>query len=223
MTPIQFARDYIFRWEDGNSTDPAKTHSMRSNDPGNWSSGKINIGVLIGSSHGVTPIALAEHRKVPVAAITVAVMHALTLAEAATIALDNYYYAPRLDLLTWSAPAAIIMDAGWGMGPAQAIKLVQRMLDLIDDGNLGPVSAAKFNGLLAKTGPEFLAGALWTIRDAFYEQTIAAKPYLAENERGWDNRSIYFSPGDAGGWWKRFNARPITLAANGAALSENEA
>lgn len=203
--PHAHARDYIFRWEDGKSTDPGKTHSLRPTDPGNWSSGKINIGVLVGSNHGVTPAALAGSRKVPIGAITREVMRALSIDEAAEIALADYYYRPRLNLLTWSAPAAIVMDAGWGMGPAQAIKLVQRMLDVADDGQLGPVTAGKFNALLARTGPEFVAGALWTIRDSFYEQIIAAKPYLGENERGWDNRSIYFTPGDPEGWWRRFH------------------
>ena len=206
MTPRQFAIDYITRWEDGGSTDPARTHSMRKTDPGNWSSGKINVGTLVGSNHGVTPTALAKHRKVPVSAINYDVMHALTVDEAASIALALFYFEPKLNLLIWSAPAAIIMDAGWGMGPMQAIKLVQRMLDATDDGTMGPATAGKFNTLLAQTGPEFVAGALWTIRDAFYEQIIAAKPYLGENERGWDNRSLYFSPGEREGWWRRFVA-----------------
>jgi lysozyme family protein len=206
MTPRTFARDYITRWEDGGSTDPAKTHSMRPTDPGNWSSGKVNVGLLIGSNHGVTPIALAAHRKVPVTTITVAVMHALTVDEAATIALDDYFFAPGLDRLMWSQPVAIMMDGGWGMGPGQMVKLVQRALDLTDDGRLGPTTAATFNKMLAQAGPQFMAGVLWTLRDAFYEQIIAAKPYLAEDERGWDNRSLYFTPGQAEGWWQRFAA-----------------
>ncbi len=206
MAPLDFARDYIFRWEDGKQSDPARTHSMVAADPGNWSGGQVNKGVLIGSNHGVTPMALAVHRKVPVSAITVAVMHALTIDEAAGIALDNFYFAPRLDLLTWSAPAAIVMDAGWGMGTVQAIKLVQRMLDVSPDGQLGQATAAPFNALLTKTGPEFVAGALWTIRDTFYEQLIAAKPSLGQFQRGWDNRSAYFTPGDPEGWWARFHA-----------------
>jgi hypothetical protein len=206
MTPRTFARDYITRWEDGRSTDPAKTHSMRATDPGNWSSGAVNIGQLVGSNHGVTPIALAAHRKVPVASITIAVMHALTVDEAATIALDDYYFGPGLDRLIWSPPAAILMDAGWGMGPGQAIKLVQRALDLKTDGNLGPVTAAKFNSLLGQAGAQFIAGVLWTLRDEFYEQIIAVKPYLAEDERGWDARSMYFTPGQPEGWWQRFAA-----------------
>jgi lysozyme family protein len=164
---------------------------MHPTDPGNWSAGRVNEGKLIGSNHGVTPIALATYRRVKVSAITVEVMHALTVDKAATIALDDYYFDARLDLLTWSAPTAIIMDAGWGMGPAQAIKLVQRMLDVVDDGKLGPVTAAKFNALLAQAGDQFIAGALWAIRDSFYEQIIATKPHLAETSgAGTVGRSI---------------------------------
>jgi lysozyme family protein len=206
MTPREFARDYIFRWEDGKQTDPNKTHSMRPSDPGNWSTGKVNVGKLIGSNHGVTPIALAGHRKVPVSAITVAVMHALTIDEAVTVALEEYYFRPGLDRLMWSHPAGILMDGGWGMGPEQMIKLMQRAIDVDDDGDLGNLTATKWNTLQAQAGPEFMAGVLWTLRDAFYELIIAAKPYLAENERGWDNRSLYYSPGQSEGWWKRFAA-----------------
>ncbi len=209
MSPEAFARDYIFRWEDGKQTDPAKTHSLAVADPGNWSSGRVSEGQLIGSNHGVTPIALANYRGVPVAAITRDVMHALTLDEAVRIALRNYYYGPRLDLLTWCAPTAILMDGGWGMGPGQMVMLLQDMLDLKQDGNLGPVSASTYNGLLARQGEAWIAGALWAMRGEFYERIIAAKPYLAVNERGWDNRNIYFSPGDPEGWWARFHGAAV--------------
>lgn len=206
MDQRTFAKDYIFRWEDGKSTNPDKTHSLRPNDPGNWSSGKVNVGNLIGSNHGVTPIALASYRKVPVSAISREIMRALAIDEAADIALANYYRAPRFDLLTWSAPTAIIMDGGWGMGPGQMIELVQDMLDVAQDGRLGPQTAGAYNKLLAAQGEAFLVGALWAFRSEFYERIIAAKPYLGENERGWDNRSIYFAPGDPEGWWARFHA-----------------
>ena len=57
-TPRVFARAYITRWEEGGLTDPAKTHSMRPTDPGNWSTGRVNEGTLIGPNHGATPEAL---------------------------------------------------------------------------------------------------------------------------------------------------------------------
>jgi hypothetical protein len=55
MTPADFAADFIFHWEDGQSNDPNRTHSMNPADAGNWSSGRAGVGDLIGSNHGVTP------------------------------------------------------------------------------------------------------------------------------------------------------------------------
>lgn len=206
MTPAAFARDFIFRWEDGHSADPNKTHSLNPTDNGNWTGAKQNIGVLVGSNHGVTPAALAAHRGVPIAQITRSVMRALTIAEAADMALIRYYEGPRISLLPWNRVTASILDFGWGAGPEQAIKLLQRMLDVLDDGKLGAVTAGAYASLIKAQGETFVAGAWWTIRDAFYEQIIGTRPVNVKFEKGWDNRSRYFTPGDAGGWWGRFAA-----------------
>lgn len=206
MSPHDFARQFITRWEDGGSTDPAKTHSLDPDDNGNWTGAKKGSGSLVGSNHGVTPAALAAFRRVPVASITKPVMAALTLDEAADIALANYYQAPRFSMLPWNRVTASIFDFGWGAGPIQAIKLLQRMLDVADDGQLGPATATAYAKLLAAQGETFVAGAWWTIRDAFYESIIASRPVNAKYEKGWDNRSRYFTPGDGEGWWGRFAA-----------------
>lgn len=201
MTPHEFAKAFILRWEDGGSTDPAKTHSLDKIDSGNWVGDR-----LIGSNHGVTAPALAAHRRVPVSSITQTVMRALTLDEAADIALGLYYKGPKLDLLAWNRVSASVFDMGWGTGPKQAIKLLQRMLDVADDGVMGPATAGAFNKLCAAQGEAFVSGAWWAIRDAFYEQIIGVRPANAKYEKGWDNRSRYFTPGDAEGWWGRFAA-----------------
>lgn len=198
MLPHDFAKQFITRWEGGHSLDPI--------DNGNWTGAKQGVGALVGSNMGVTPAALASFRRVPVASITKPVMAALTLDEAADIALANYYQAPRLSLLPWNRVTASIFDFGWGTGPIQAIKLLQRMLDVDDDGKLGPATATAYSKLLAAQGETFVAGAWWTIRDSFYEQIIATRPVNAKYEKGWDNRSRYFTPGDGEGWWGRFAA-----------------
>lgn len=205
-SPHDFAKDFILRWEDGGSTDPKRTHSLDPLDNGNWTGGKQGVGALVGSNHGVTPAALAAYRKVPVSVITKPVMAALSIDEAADIALANYYLKPRLDLLAWNRVSASVFDMGWGTGPGQAIKLLQRMLDVADDGMMGPATAGAFNKLCAAQGEAFVAGAWWAIRDAFYEQIIATRPANAKYERGWDNRSRYFTPGDGEGWWGKFAA-----------------
>lgn len=200
-SPHDFAKDFILRWEDGGSTDPAKTHSLDRIDTGNWVGDR-----LVGSNHGVTAPALAAHRKVPVSSITQAVMRALTLDEAADIALGLYYKHPKLDLLPWNRVTASIFDMGWGTGPKQAIKLLQRMVGTADDGVMGPATAGAYKTMIDRYGENFVAALWWMQRNAFYDQIIKTRPANAKYERGWKNRSHYFVPGDAEGWWQRFAA-----------------
>jgi lysozyme family protein len=208
MTPHAFAMDFIRRWEDGNSDDPVKTHSLDPADSGNWSTGVLGKGNLIGSQHGVTPAVLAVHRKVPIGLITKAVMRDLTRQEAADIALERFYKGPNLHRLTWNAVTASIFDMGWGTGPGQAIKLLQRLVDApVVDGVLTPLGGTErsYNALCGKYSAEFLAGAWWAVRDAFYDLIIEQNPIKAKYAKGWDNRSDYFTPGNPE-WWQRFHA-----------------
>jgi lysozyme family protein len=194
MTPQAFAIDFIRRWEGGLSLDK--------DDNGNFFNGQ-----LIGSKYGVTGAALAQHRKVT--SLTATDMANLTIEEAADIALEDYYYKPNLHLLTWSRPVASIFDFGWGAYPTQAIKCLQRMIDApFVDGVITPngQTVSKFNALLAEHGEEFVAGAWWTIRDTFYELVIEKNSVKAKYEKGWDNRSSYFTPGNGAGWWNRWQA-----------------
>lgn len=197
-TPKEFAERFIWRWEDGKSDDPMKTHSMDRDDSGNWTGAQIGVGALVGSQHGVTPAVLAVHRKVPVAQITKEVMRALSRAEAADIALERFYRGPNLHRLTWSPATASLFDMGWGTGPVQAIKLAQRMVDSpVDDGIITPMGGTErlWNALIDKQPHEFTAGAFWAVRDAFYDLIISQNPVKKKYSAGWDNRSDYFTPG----------------------------
>lgn len=202
MTPEKFAADFIFVWEDGQKTDPNKTHSLRRNDRGNWSGGAINAGSLIGSNHGVTPTALAAFRKVPVSAITYAVMHALTIEEAGLIALSSYYRDNHLDRLAWNAVTASAFDFGWGAGPITTVKHIQRLVGVKDDGIIGHGTSSAFDAWITRLGLEGTANAFGADRNAYYEAVIRSRPEQAENRNGWRNRTAYFLPGTP--WWARF-------------------
>lgn len=205
-TPHEFAKQFITRWENGNQTDPKKTHSMDPVDNGNWTGGKQGVGALVGSNHGVTAAALAAHRGVKPYDITRAIMASLTLDEAADIALALYYKRPKLDMLPWNRVTASIFDMGWGTGPAQAIKLLQRLIGTDDDGRMGPATAAAYRRFVETQGEDFAAGAWWLTRNNFYDQIILSRPANSRYENGWKNRSRYFTPGDGEGWWKGFVA-----------------
>ncbi len=206
ISPHAFAKQFITRWEDGGATDPKRTHSLDPVDNGNWTGGKQNVGALVGSNHGVTAAALAEHRGVKPHDITRAIMAALTLDEAADIALALYYKRPKLDLLPWNRVTASIFDMGWGTGPAQAVKLLQRLIGTDDDGRMGPATAAAYKRFVETQGEDFAAGAWWVTRDEFYADIISSRPANAKYRNGWNNRSRYFTPGDGEGWWARFAA-----------------
>lgn len=189
MSPRLFATYFQNKWESSKvSLDPA--------DNGNFYKG-----VLVGSKYGVTGEALARHRNVH--KISAPQMAALTADEAADIFLLDYYYGPNLDLLPWSRPVASIVDFGYGAGPAQAIKCLQRMLDApIVDGRIdkGGQTVKLFTSLLTTQGEEFVAGAWWTVRDTFYELVIEKDAVKAKYEKGWDNRSRDYTPSSL--WWK---------------------
>lgn len=203
MTPIAFARGFITRWEDGNSTDPARTHSKDPVDAGNWTGGKHGLGALVGSNHGVTAAALALHRHVPPATITTAAMHALTLDEAAEIALAHYYRAPGLDGLPWNRVTASIFDFGWGAGPVTAIKRLQDTLLLDRDGCIGPATARAFAAWVGKG--EMAAAQAWAAaRLDYYERIIAARPANAKYRNGWANRTRFFLSGHVENWWGKW-------------------
>ena len=184
VTPAAFIQGYIRAHEGGLSLDPV--------DRGNWHRGQ-----LVGSNFGVTGDVLALHRKV--AGVTAAQMAALTLAEAVTIGVDLFYDAPRLDLLPWNRLTASVLDMGWGAGPKQAIKLLQRTIAVADDGQLGLYTARAFAEFLRDHGEEAAARFYGQARNAFYDQIIAARPGNAKYRNGWRNRTASFLPGTA--WW----------------------
>jgi lysozyme family protein len=200
MTPADFATDFIFHWEDGQSRDPNRTHSLNPGDAGNWTGARVNVGQLVGSNHGVTPAVLAEFRGVPL--VTKDQMHALTLNEAAQIAIAKFYRAPHLDLLDWNQVTASVFDMGWGAGPVQAMKLLQRMIAVGDDGQCGPFTARAYHEWLDHHGLETAAQAYGAARNAFYDQIIAARPQNAQFRQGWRNRTAYYLPGSP--WWGTF-------------------
>jgi len=206
MTPDKFADDFILRWEDGNSTNPNKTHSMLRMDAGNWSSGIVGVGNFIGSNHGVTAAALAEHRKVSVDSITVAIMHALTADEAGDIAIEGYYKINHLDRLPWNAVTASVFDFGWGAGKFKTVMKLQGLIGANIDGQIGPATVDRYNAWLDAQSLDTAARAWAALRNHYYDEVIAAKPYNMKFRDGWRNRTAYFLPSHPEGWWDRFNA-----------------
>ena len=196
MTPEQFAADYIPRWEGGMSRDK--------NDAGNWSTGQKGAGVLLGSNRGITGRTLAAYRGVPVSSLTMKDIENVPLSEAVAIALKLFYKDVGLDKLVWNRVTASVLDFGWTAGPQRAVKRLQDLLDLTQDGAVGPNTTAAYKAALNTKGETFLAGAWWATRETYYESLVASRPSDGIYLNGWDNRSDYFTPNHKEGWWNRF-------------------
>lgn len=197
-TPTQFIAEFKKRWEGGMSRDP--------NDAGNWSTGVKGKGKLLGSNHGVTGRVLAAYRGVKVETLKMSDMEKLTSEEAGKIALKLFYQDTGLANLPWNRVTASVMDLGYNAGPTTAIKLLQRLLDVNQDGKISPngETATAFKKMLGTKGEVFTAGAWWAMREEFYEDLVARRPSNSIYLKGWDNRSDYYTPGHKEGWWSRF-------------------
>lgn len=116
------------------------------------------------TKYGITQAALAAHRN---RFVTPAEVAALTEAEARQIYRQRYFHAPKIDMIHAVSPriGAEVMDTGVNCGPATAIRMLQRVLnamnngqklysDLIVDGKAGPVTANALRAYLVRRGAE---------------------------------------------------------------------
>ena len=186
-TPEQFIEDYIRTHEGGMSVDPV--------DTGNWFKGK-----LVGSKFGVTGATLARFRGVQ--NITQQQMRELTLNEAVQVGVQLFYENPGFDLLPWNQVSASVLDMGWGAGPRQAIKLLQRMIGTGADGRIGQFTVAAFVDYLAQHGLEKSARDYGAVRNRFYDLIIARRPANRRYRNGWRNRTASFLPGTR--FWRQW-------------------
>lgn len=201
MTVEEVIEDFIRTYEGVLSVDP--------DDTGNWFYEKGQKPVLVGSQYGVTGAALAAHRGVT--RITPADMKALKIEEAVAIGVERYYDQPDFELLPWNQVTASLVDMGWGAGPGQVAKLLQRMIGANPDGQIGPLTAAAYHQFLRFHGVED-AAQLWAEeRNAFYDRIIAARPTNAKYRKGWRRRTAGFLPGTT--WWAKWPDDAIAEAA----------
>jgi lysozyme family protein len=125
--------------QEGGYTDDAR-------DSGNWSSGIVNKGLLIGSNMGVgAPAAIAYMAKTePGFVVTATWMASLPVAIYNGLALANYW----MPLSGDSLPAGInlsVFDDAWNTGVLTAAKKFQTLLGVKADGIIGPETLSAIN------------------------------------------------------------------------------
>lgn len=103
-------------------------YSGDSNDRGNWTSGEIGKGKLLGTKFGISAMSY-PHLDIP----------GLTKDEAKAIYKKDFWDRVQGDELH-AALAYQLFDAAVNHGTGTAIRLLQRALDMADDGRWGPLT-----------------------------------------------------------------------------------
>ena len=200
-----FIAGYIDAHEGGLSLDPR--------DNGNWYSPeryaagqpqRRNLGQLVGSKYGVTAYALARYLGTSV--ITPEDIKSLTREQAIKLGVTLFVKQPGFDKLPWNRVTASIIDKGWGSGPTTAIKLLQRMLGVADDGKIGPATIGSYNGFLNVHGEDGAAH-LWAEQRIDFDTALTMNDGVNDPDKafinGWNNRTRSFLPGTP--WWNSWS------------------
>lgn len=82
--------------------------------------------------------------------------------------------------------ALLLFDAAVNLGPPQAVVLLQRLLNVRDDGDVGPVT---LEAVRSMSLAELLAR-YSEVRVRFYEELASSKPYNRPSLYGWRLRTF---------------------------------
>lgn len=116
-------------------------------DSGNYNS----RGERVGTNYGVSAPAYEEWIGRPP---TVDDMKGITLELAGQIGKRNYYERPGFNRLPWCPATEVIVDWGWGSGPAYATRRMQEILGVGSDGIIGPITQSAFSRYVGSSHEE---------------------------------------------------------------------
>jgi lysozyme family protein len=150
----------VFGHEGGFTDDPK--------DKGNWTGGKIGLGVIKGTKYGISA-----------AAYPTTDIAGLTLAKAAALYRRDYWGKIRGDELP-SGLDYCLFDFAVNSGVARAIMGLQRALNLADDGKMGPITLAA----AIKADPQALIQRICADRLTFMRRLSSWPTY----GKGWSRR-----------------------------------
>ena len=196
-TPAAAFRETISRWEGLLSVDPV--------DVGNYWRG-----VLVGSKYGVTAGALSAWRHYLGSPwpdeIKRADIEAITIEDAVNVGVVLYYEAPGWHRLPFSPAVESLVDFGWGAGARLAVKEMQKMIAVADDGVIGPITQAAFAQWLADTGKGLALIKIYNVRVNYYKLCVDRRPSNGKFLGGWINRARSFLSENAE-WYAKWSTQ----------------
>lgn len=128
---------------------------------------------------------LKEHGQ-PVPSDPTAVRN-MTDAQMRAIYLEHYWHPLHGADLPW--PVDIVMfDSGVNVGIGRAVKWLQGVLGVAQDGQIGPNTMAAMGVYVEKHGAVALASAVLSRRTQYYHDLVMARPVLGKFLKGWLSR-----------------------------------
>lgn len=203
---LPVALDLMFGHEGGYSN--AKT------DRGNY----LN-GILVGTKYGVTGATLAAHRGVK--SVSADQVRGMSREEAETIYRRSYWGQSGGDVLPPGLDYAAF-DFGVNSGPARAVKSLQRVVGVRQDGQIGELTLAavrRYGGGVSQLIRDYCAERMRFLK------TLGGKQGFATNGRGW---TIRVTGKDPDGKWPEQpgvigNALRLAANASGATVETSMA
>ena len=115
---------------------------------------------------------------------TIEQLKSLSMEQFTDILKTMYWDVCRADEIVNQSVANAVVDWGWNSGTATAVKEVQRILGVKDDGVIGNITLAAINSW----SPLPLFGQIKQARIAYIEYICNARPANKKFYRGWMNR-----------------------------------
>ena len=196
MTPLEAMALAINHWEGLFEANP--------NDTGNYVTLPDGTKKLVGTMRGVTPEAYANYAGIDPTTLTADQMkNNVTADVAAAIGIAKYYKNTGLDLLPWSQLIAIALDWGWGSGPITAVKHLQRLVNVDDDGEVGPATINAVNSYITQNSLKVACDNFTDARCKFYNTLVQSRPSNGVFLKGWLNRANWYR--STGDWFSKWN------------------
>jgi lysozyme family protein len=161
MANAKLLQPFILRWEGGFVNDPL--------DRG----GATNKGITIGT-----------FRRFYGKEASVEQLKQITDDQWLRIFKEGYWNPWKADQIKNQSIANIVVDWAWASGPVTAIKQVQRILGVVDDGVVGPKTLAAINSADQQT----LFAKIHAARLKFVENIVQKNPTQVRFLKGWKNR-----------------------------------
>lgn len=163
---MSFFTEVAFPWvigiEKGFQNDPQ--------DPGNWTGGEVGSGRLVGTKYGVSA------KSYPSLDI-----QNITLEYAQLIAKNDFWDKFKGDEMPGSV-ALSVFDFGYNAGIHEGVVVLQRALDLPEDGIVGPITLRS----LSARDPK------WVVKTYYVERMAAYRKMAgwAHDGNGWAARAV---------------------------------